>query len=287
MKTLKHNTQSIIAIVTEKTVYLANLKGKIYKQFGVSTFNDSAWTEIEGFSDEEYAIAIADFLNVESGKKAEKQRREEQSRVVAYEKRKQEIINLWNWRKGRTEAFLVATSVELNDNSSSNPESYSSELVFGEDAAHELFDSIKESETPSWDCKSNNCYFVTEILKFYKEPTNKLEITSIEELEQALRENSDIEERNEYAPSIEEYDYIITFDKWDGFHNKTYRGRIQNIEERRTWTGWIGSSKYSPQATSADLGWNQEAVTLDQLKSDYYDEAVRFGIINEPEETED
>lgn len=285
MKTLKHTSQNIVAIVTEKTVYLANTETlKIYKQFGLSTFNQAGWEEIEPISNEAFEEMFSVFKSLEDDKKAARLKAAEKALIVAYETRKEEINNLWNWRKGRIDAYIIDTYVQLNNDNSSNPEGYTSELVFGEENAKTRFEELKESETPSWDMKSNNCHFVTEILYFLNEPKSRLEIVSLDELKKAIYDDCDSLERNEYAPSIEEYDYIITFNKYNRFHNATYRGTIRNIEERRTWSGWIGDSHYSAQRTSADLGFDQLAVTLDELHEEYYDAAVEFGIIKETEE---
>lgn len=282
MKTLKNSSLNILAILTEKTVYLASaINLSIYKQFGISTFNQNGWVEIEPISDEQFEKMCDDFKIKEEEKKKIKEIKLEEAKINAYNARKEEIINLWNWRKGRIDAFIVHTFVEINEyNKSCNVIMYSTELIFGEEKANARFEELKKSETPCWDNNNpNNCYFVTEILSFYETPKTKLDITTLEDLKTAIYNNSEIISRNDYAPSIEDFDYIITFNKYNRYHNETNRGKIQNIEPRRTWSGWIGSSYYSEQRTTADLDFNQIAVTFDELVTDYYSEAVYFNII--------
>lgn len=278
MKTLKHNSRGTIAVVTEKTTYLAMLDGTIIKQFPTATFNAVNYTEEVEFPIN-FEDAKSDFVVREQNKRAERARQTEIYRQQKQEERKNAILNLWNWRKGRIEAFLVCTYVQLNEEGSHNPSGYTRELVFGEEEAYTRFDELKGSETPEWDMKSHNCYFVTELCSTYREISEKerLETTSLEELESLIVNLMDTLSIDQYAPSIEDKDLIITFgrDRW----GKMSTSVVSYVEQRRDWSGYLSrhSAYYPAQETTADLGFDQVALTTQEFCDQYPKEAYSRG----------
>lgn len=263
-------------MITETTIYICMLDGQIIKHFPSQHFNQSTYTEVVDYpADFETEKRAYHDRNVE--KQAEKLRKAEAARLAAYEYRKEMILNLWNWRKGRTDVYLITTSHQTaDDERSCNPEDVTRYLVFGEDEAAAKFDALKASENPSFDGLTVDCYFVTELSKFYTKlsETDRLQFTSCDKLEEALYKDHECIEMDRFAPSIEDCDYIITFSS---------RGAVTAIDERRNIGFWGGSCYFSEQATTADLGKHQTAVSLQQLVNDYYSEAVEFGVINEDE----
>ena len=227
MKTLKHNSQSIVAFVAEKTVYLANSKtNKIYKQFGVSTFNDSEWSEIESISDEQFEALKSDFLHFDEEKKASKQLAAEQARIAAYESRKQEIINLWNWRKGRIGAFRIYTcnqSVELF-NKNPNIEGSWEDVFFGtEEEAEKEVKSMIGSWTPEFNDSQNNVQGEIRLYECSIDLDERFEITSISELEAWFEEfNEDPIQDEWFAQPLPEKCIIVEMDEHRGSFNRKY-----------------------------------------------------------------
>jgi len=282
MKTLQHTTQNITAIVTEKTVYLVS-NGKIYKQFGNSTFNAKPFVETAETSTEVFEAMKAEFEILQAEKKQATADYFKAQALVAYEARRKDIRNLRAWRKGETEAFLVVTYVEsAQDGYSGNPSKYTRELVFGEHAAKERFNELKGSVIPEFEQggygnygNQNNCYFVTEILQYYTGITIKkrLQITSCDKLEAELSDNADLVDSDRFAPSIEDYEIIVTFGR--NSYNRYTRNKIVDVQERRT------NSFRSSQTTTADLGCAQFAYTIADFCEAYPEEALRFGYSNQ------
>lgn len=286
MKTLQHNTQNIQAIVTVKTIYLVS-DGKIYKQFGSSTFNSNPFTEIYETSPEAFEEMKAEFEILQAEKKQATADYFKAQALAAYEARRKDILNLRAWRKGETEAFLVVTFVEsAQDGYNGNPSGYTRELVFGEDAARARFNELKGSEIPDFEQggygnfgNQNNCYFVTEIIESYEHIliNDRLQITSCDELEAFLSDNADSVDSYRYAPSIEDKELIVTFGR-DSYHRYT-TAIIREVEERRTVSFWTSSCFHGTQTTTADLGCDQGAFTIEELCEQYPEEAEKFGYV--------
>lgn len=279
MKTLINSTKKTIAVITEKTTYLANSKGEIFKQFPTATFNAANYTQETEFP-ADFEVAKANFTVRQENAKLERERQYKIYRENQRETRKNQLTNLWNWRKGRIDAYLVATYVAIaEENSSYNPSGYNRELVFGEENAYARFDELKGSETPMWDMKSNNCYFVTELTGTYRAIpiSERLNITTIEELEQLLVDTMDTISIDEYAPSIIDKDLVITFgtNSW----GKISQDIIKYVDARRSWSGWVGNWYYAEQKTTADLGFEQTAVTIEEFCEQYPKEAKLHGYI--------
>lgn len=277
MKTLKNDKKGVLAVITETTVYICMLDGQIIKHFPSQHFNQSAYTEVVDYpADFEIEKRAYHDRNVE--KQAEKLRKAEAARLAAYEYRKEMILNLWNWRKGRTDVYLITTSHQTADDElSCDPEDVTRYLIFGEEEAAAKFEAMKGSENPSFDGVTVACYFVTEQSKFYTKlsETDRLQFTSFDDLEEALYRDRESIQIDRFAPSIEDCDYIITFSN---------RGKVTAIDERRTTGFWGGSCFFSEQTTTADLNRYQTAVTREELVNDYYSESVEFGIISEDDE---
>ncbi|GHT04214.1 hypothetical protein AGMMS49525_10310 [Bacteroidia bacterium] len=283
MKTLKSNAQELLATVTETAVFLSNLKGEIYKQFPIEHFKSEKFTEEVEFP--------ADFekekekFNAENS--AKKAKREEYYRLQAIryqEERKKNLLNLWDWRRGRIDAYLVAKYVEsANEMYNGDVSGYNQELIFGKDAAIARFEELKESENPEMEQggygnfgNQNNCYFVTEIMEAYKPFTEieRIKITSIDELEANLRDRAESIESNRYAPSIEDADYIVTYGR--NSFGRFSKSIIDSVEERITWSSWRGDCHYSSQLTTADLGCDQGAIKLSDLDSNNFEIANKL-----------
>lgn len=283
MKTLQHTTQSITAIVAEKTVYLVS-NGKIYKQFGRSTFNAKPFVETPETSTEVFEAMKDEFEVLQAEKKQAAADYLKAQALVAYEARRNGILNLRAWRKGETEAFLVVTYVEsAQDGYNGNPSQYTRELVFGEGAARARFNELKGSEIPDFEQggygnfgNQNNCYFVAEILKYYNGITieKRMQITSCDELEAELSDNADSLDSDGYAPSIEDKELVITFGR-DSYQRYSTMV-ISDVTERRTVGFWTNSGFHSAQTTTADLGCIQCAFTIEEFCEQYPEESETF-----------
>ena len=213
---------------------------------------------------------------------AERARREEKAKLAAaaaYEERKNDILNLRKWRRGEVEAYIVNTYIRYNNDRNYSDFGHESELIFGEDAAREYYDSVKEETAPD----ENEQYFVTELLTA-KRDEDALQITSIEDLYNFIFDNFDITDSYEYASSIEDKDFIFTMGV--GSFN---RPSIKNgyIESRRTSGFWGSSSYYGAQVTTADLGGDQYALSIEDLcDGSHHDElqlAVNEGLVTKSE----
>ena len=99
MKTFKHKTSPVLATLTEKTVWMSDLEGNIYKQFPIQHLL------LDQFEDEtiefpgNFELAKIVFRKKQDGKRAEKAREAEERRRIAEENRRRELLNLWNIRK--------------------------------------------------------------------------------------------------------------------------------------------------------------------------------------------
>lgn len=287
MKTLQHNSQSIQAIVTDRTIYLVS-DGKIYKQFGSSTFNSNPFTETAETSPEAFEAMKAEFEILQAERKQATADYFKAQALAAYIARRKDILNLRAWRKGETEAFLVVTYIESAEESyNGNPSGYTRELVFGEYAA-QRFNELKGSVIPDFEQggygnfgNQNNCYFVTEILRAYHVVSieDRREITSCDELEAFISDNADSLDYDRYAPSIEDKELIVTFGR-DSYHRYT-TSIISEVEDRCTVGFWTSSCYHGTQTTTADLGCNQGAFTIAEFCEEYPEEAVKFGYMTE------
>lgn len=169
--------------------------------------------------------------------------------------RKTNLINLWNFRKGKTDVFRVRTGFRFNNDKIWDDEILSVEYIFGKIEAKQRFDELKGSENP----KENEQYFFVELQSLYEgsKRFNRLEITSLDELNDC---DFDSIECDEYAPSIEDKQFIVT--KTQSHWSKPIQ---YNIEQRRVWNGYIGSVYYSEQKTTADLCNSQIAYTEEDI----------------------
>jgi len=71
MKTLKNKVQNLCAIIENQTVYITNVSfSKIYKQFGVSTFNLDGWSTVDNPTEKRFKGLKTRFKHEQENKKA-------------------------------------------------------------------------------------------------------------------------------------------------------------------------------------------------------------------------
>lgn len=109
MKTFKNKAGNALATLAENTVWISNLKGKIYKQFPIQTLNLENFEEAPTDFPGDFEKAKSKFLRADAKKKlvAAKRRR------IAEEKHRHEVQNLCNIRKALT-AGQPVYGVEVN-----------------------------------------------------------------------------------------------------------------------------------------------------------------------------
>lgn len=99
MKTFQHKSSAVLATLTEKTVWMSNLEGNIYKQFPLQHFKPEQFLDelvpFPGNFDE----AKAKFLMANDEKKQKKAHEAEARRLKAYEERKGKLLYKWKLRK--------------------------------------------------------------------------------------------------------------------------------------------------------------------------------------------
>jgi len=222
MTTLKHSSNNCLATVTETTVYLSNLEGKIYKHFPIQHFHAEPFTTEVEFP--------ADF---ETEKKAYNQRQanKQQERTESHnawvaaqrEIRKQEIINLWNWRKGRIEAYKIYTCDVPVETFGKNPGYYGSlsKLILGEETARNQFTETIGSWKPEFDNSPNNVQGEVALYHLDIELDERLEITSIDELNEIGIDWDPIEEES-FSQKLPENCIIVETTSHRGNFNHTY-----------------------------------------------------------------
>lgn len=78
MKTLKNKVQNLCAIIENQTVYITNVNfSKIYKQFGVSTFNLDGWSTVDNPTEKRVKGLKTRFKHEQENKKAIDKKRAE------------------------------------------------------------------------------------------------------------------------------------------------------------------------------------------------------------------
>lgn len=262
-------SENKLLFIHESRVYLADGSGRVKRSFSLNdTLNLSGYSRCEPVLD--VAAAIAGY---ECAKKADYESTMNHLKKVAIDeraKRRENILNLRLWRAGKVDAFVIETGICYNNNKNYSNENIKHELVFGIDAANALFDELKESDEPI----ENEQYFYTEIRSFSdKYSISRIEITSIDELENQILQHGDAIENSYYAKNIEDCEYVIT-------DNGRY-GR--QVEHRRASGYWLGDTYWCAQQSTADLGSNQFAVTRDELIEYYPLLAEEAGLIESNE----
>ena len=264
MKTLKHSTQNVIAVVTETTVYLSDLEGRIYKHFPVNHFNSSPFTtEVEFPSD--FEVSKSDYNKRQANVPKEKEAAAEARRIALYEARKEEIINIWSWRKGQIDAFRIRTNdhpVELfgkNPNIEGNWEN----VFFGTyEDAKEIFDDTIGSWTPEFDNSINNVQGEVCLYKCDIELSERLAITSLSDLKEWFDEfNNEPIEDEFFSKELPEKGIIIETVWRRGNFNKRY----QEPSELKVVGDSTGSytNGYRKMTHYSDL-WDQ--IVMDDLQ---------------------
>jgi len=225
MKTLKHSTQNCLAVVTETTVYLSNLEGKIYKHFPIQHFQVAPFAEEVKFPTDFETEKKA--YNIHQANKNQ-ERIEKHNAWVATQReiRKLNIINLWNWRKGSIGAYRIRTvnqPVELF-NKNPNIEGSWEDIFFGTyEEAKEMFDATIGSWSPEFDDSLNNvqgevCLYSCEIY-----PSERLEITLIDKLQTWFDEfNVEPIEDEWFSKELPENAIIVSMDERRGSFNRRY-----------------------------------------------------------------
>lgn len=264
MATLKHSTQNVIAVVTETTVYLSDLEGRIYKHFPVNHFNSSPFTtEVEFPSD--FEVSKSDYNHRQANVRKEKEAAAEARRMAAYEARKENVINIWNWRKGRIDAFRIRTCnqpVELfgkNPNIEGNWEN----VFFGTyEDAKEMFDATIGSWTPEFDDSINNVQGEVCLYQCDIELSERLEITSLSDLKEWFDEfNNEPIEDEFFSKELPEKGIVIETVWRRGNFNKRY----QEPSELKVVGDYTGSytNGYRKMTHYSDL-WDQ--IVMDDLQ---------------------
>lgn len=190
-------------------------------------------------------------------KKQEKVLQEiENQKIIQQERenRKTNLINLWNFRKGKTDVFRITTGIRYNNEKNYSDEILSVEFIFGETDAYKTFNELKGSQSPD----ENEQYFFVEIASLYEGSKwfNRLEITSLEDFKGCDFDNIDTDL---FAPSIENCDFIVT--ESQSHWSKPVR---YSIEQRRG-VGFWGSTYHPAQLTTADLNKDQTAYSETEI----------------------
>ena len=236
MKTLKNSQQEILATVTETTVYLSDLTGKIYKHFPVQHFKSEKFTEeVEFPIDFEAAKKTYDEAVV-----AKRIEREERERLAEIERQKFELSRQEKfdaWKRGELEAWKIYTVDVPVETFDRNPAYYGSwhKSVFGEIwlATEEEMDSEVDNLIGSWDPEFDDSYNnVQGRISLYRV---RMELADREECEDYydLEKKSDSDgefivtdhdpEREEYfAQELPDDCYIVQVSEHVGSFNRHY-----------------------------------------------------------------
>ena len=141
MKTFKHKVADVLATLTEKTVWMSDLQGHIYKQFPIQHLNpdqfEDTTTEFPGDFDAERMA----FTQRRLSKVEEKKRAAETARLAAYEKRKAEVLNRWRVRKAMQNGLPVWSVMVAERKCTGNGDS---EYVCNADGFPRFFTSEQE-----------------------------------------------------------------------------------------------------------------------------------------------
>ena len=239
MNTFKHSSQDVIAVVTETTVYLSNLEGRIYKHFPINHFQPTPFvTKVEFPTDFEEEKKE---YNTRQAKKNE-EKKEAYNRYIAAkrETRKQEIVNIWNFRKGNISAFRIRTCNQPVELFGKNPniEGVWAAIFFGTyNEAKELFDAAIGSWTPEFNESINNVQGEVSLYKCELDHSNRLEITSLSDLEDWFNEFNEEPIENEwFSPEIPEKALIVDLDEHRGSFNRKYY-TVNMVQVKGDFTG--------------------------------------------------
>ena len=136
MKTFQHKTSPVLATLTEKTVWMSNLEGNIYKQFPLQHFKPEQFLDALVPFPGNFDEAKAKFLMANDNKKQQKAQEAEARRIRAYEERKAKLLYKWRLRKavwaGKELHFtmVVKRAVQPDDSMRDNYLGIHKELVF-------------------------------------------------------------------------------------------------------------------------------------------------------------
>lgn len=252
-------------VITNDHKYLLCItpnSNRIYKHYpnNMNLEHGGELVEIEITNEETIDMIVngetSSFINKKKEQEKKDQLAREERIKLEREIRKTNLINLWNWRKGRIEAFLIQKGLTHNDYFGSNIADihYGSELIFGEENARERFEELKESDTPD----ENGQYFFVELNGFYKEIPleERLDVLTLKELKSFLSDSLETIERNQYAPSIEDKEYIVRKTQRNWSSPVHYEVRYRNTSD---WQYGIA------ELTTGELGKNEEAYSEEEI----------------------
>jgi hypothetical protein len=196
---LKHATKDRLAVLTPQSVFFSNLEGVIERHFPNSRFNTQYYTEMEPFpGDFEAAkkLYFDSLRSLQEHKKAEQKIKEE----AQYAQRRNDVLNLWRWRKGELECYVVTSYKWVTNNFLNwDREDYEYKVFFSPNEAKEAFDGLVK-ENIGFDELGYNFY--VELTKIQTTDRKggvidipldeRLEITSIEEIYEEYMQHSDV-----------------------------------------------------------------------------------------------
>ena len=266
MTTLKHSSKGTIAVITETTVYLAMLDGTIIKHFPSAHFKDSSYIEEIEFP-VDFETAKKEYSQRQALKNQERIESHNLMLAVQRETRKQDLINLWNWRKGRIEAYKIYTCDVPVETFGKNPSYYGSysKLIFGKETAMEQFKETIGSWKPEFDNSPNNVQGEVCLYHFDIELAERIEITSVEELSEVSIDFEPIEDEW-FSVEIPHKALIVGLDEHRGSFNRKYY-TVNQVQVKGDYTGGY-TIGYRKMDNYSDL-WGQ--VVFDSI-NDYIEQ---------------
>lgn len=225
MKTLKNSKQDVLAVVTETTVYLSNLEGKIYKFFPVQHFKDADFTEEVEFPGN-FTEAKKAFDAKQADKRRERDERNRLAEIARRELEAQKQAAFEEWKRGETEAWKIYTCDEPLETFEKNPayEGTFETGVFGkvhfgsEEEMNSIVDDMIGSWNPEFDDSPNN---VQGRISLYKiKAYDSMEIEDYDELEDC--EIGDSTRDEWFSIKLPDDCYIVDVEMHYGNFNRKY-----------------------------------------------------------------
>lgn len=265
MITYKKNNGKALATIKGSKVYFSNVKGFITSVYDKTDSLDlSKYTEVVKFP--------TDFQKELTAWETKVQERLRKYNEYLYEMkkvRKEEIMNIWNWRKGKISAFRVRQYTQSTiEGKCYNNEILNSSIVFTRESAEELFNSIKESCTPTFEqgglFSSNACALFTELQAIDDNVEDRIYCLNEDDLNEYFNNYSYVEEDYFYSPELKDCEVIITYN----YKKNNFVNTIRSID-------FIYN-----ESTYSDLGTMQKPCSISELINEYdIDTAILHGII--------
>jgi hypothetical protein len=226
VKALKHNSQQKLAVVNADFVYFSKIDGEIFKHFRNERFDAQHFCEVVDFP-VDFNVALEKYKKSQITRQQQKELEKKMGEEAQYKRRKEDILNLWRWRHGEVECYVV-TSYKwvVDDYLNWDMEEFDYNLFFDIDRAKEAFGKTVDENKDFGELGYRFYVELTKIQTTDKAGKNidvpvseRLQATTVDGIYEEFFQHSDAGglEREVIEQPLPEDAVIVTFDHDGGY----------------------------------------------------------------------